>query len=140
MLTLRYPTPLLVSETRWALEDARLPVGGVNLFDCPLQGEPGLSLTHARELGRLTVEIRRQLKTVSAMVCHPHRIGIRNAVSVTLSNRDGKEINLLLMVVGQVTFPGQLASPRWVIEVTDSVDIVYLLLWLGELFNGPEMK
>lgn len=140
MLTLRYSTPLLVSETHRALGDTRLSVSGLHLFDCPLQGEPGLSLIHARELGRLTVEIRRQLKRVSAMVCHPHRIGMRNAVSVTLSNREGKEINLLVMVTGHVSFPAQLTSPRWVIDVTDSVDVVYLLLWLGELFNGPEMK
>ncbi|UPQ40181.1 hypothetical protein LV777_04095 [Providencia rettgeri] len=130
MLTLKYPTPVRAPKTALLPKDEHLYPGEFCLFDCPTQGEPALHQSHARSLGRLTTEIRRQLKTVSAMICHPHRVGLRNAVSVTLTNPNGLEVNLLLMVNGQVTFPERLDSPRWMIELTDSVDVVYLLLWL----------
>ncbi|WP_336844128.1 hypothetical protein [Providencia rettgeri] len=135
MLTLKYPMPVSVSENSEnpALQGAEQLTSGADcLFDCPLQGEPLLYQHHARELGWLMSEIRCRLKTVSGMVCHPHRVGRRNAVSVMLTDRTGQEINLLLMTTGKVVFPAELGAPRWMIEVTDSVDVVYLLLWLKD--------
>ena len=132
MLTLKYPMPAIVEDSQATTGEDPLYPGVFSLFDCPLQGEAALHQRHARELGRLMTEIRRQLKSVSHMVCHPHRVGMRNAASVTLTNDSGQEVNLLLMATGKVVFPARLTSPRWMIEVTDSVDVVYLLLWLKD--------
>lgn len=132
MLTLKYPMPSLVSENTVFPRGDSLTPDAFSLFDCFLQGEPLLFKHHARELRRLMREIRCRLKTVSRMVCHPHRVGRRNAVSVMLTDREEQEVNLLLMTTGKVVFPAELGSPRWMIEVTDSVDVVYLLLWLKD--------
>ncbi|EGT3611386.1 hypothetical protein FAP59_17480 [Morganella morganii] len=68
MLTLKYRMPALVTEVMEisALSDeAQLYPGRFSLSDCPLQGKPTLLNLYARELGRITTEIRRQLTTVT---------------------------------------------------------------------------
>lgn len=135
MLTLKYPLPVSVSENPALPDEERLTSGAFSLFDCPLQGEPFLYQHHARELGRLMTEIRRRLKTGSAMVCHPHRVGLRNCVSVTLSNMASQEINLLLLISGEVEFPRDYEMPRWTVQVTDGVDLLFLLLGLKEVMK-----
>lgn len=130
MLSLKYPFPEL--QTYPGLDDEDTPNAPFCLFDCPLQGVPALQKTHARSLGRMMTEIRRRLTTVTGMVCHPHRVGIRNYVSVTLSNDSQKEVNLLLLISGEVEFPQDYEPPRWTVQVTDGVDLLFLLLWLKE--------
>lgn len=132
MLTLKYPMPSLVSENTVFPGRDRLTPDAFSLFDCPLQGEPLLHQHHARELRQLMTEIRCRLKTVSRMVCHPHWVGLRNCVSVTLSNATSQEINLLLLISGEVEFPRDYEMPRWTVQVTDGVDLLFLLLWLKD--------
>lgn len=131
MLMLKCPTPDLRPEKPLEEADLQLP-GLFSLVDCPLQDIPTFSRQTARRLGQLVTEIRRRLKRVNAMVCHPHRIGARNCVSLTLSNASAQEVNLLLVVSGEICFPEDFRAPRWIIQVADAVDLIYLQLWLQD--------
>lgn len=131
MLMLKHPTPDLRPE-KPSEETFPHDPGLFSLVDCPLQGIPSFSRQTARRLGQLVTEIRRRLKRVNTMVCHPHRIGARNCVSLTLSNASAQEVNLLLVVSGEICFPEDFSAPRWIIQVADAVDLIYLQLWLQD--------
>ncbi|MEW5291569.1 acetyltransferase [Erwinia papayae] len=121
MMTLKYPAPQcddLLSHT---------------LFTLPLQGEPTVTRLTQRHLSRLRENIRLRIPGPLTLVCHPHRVGATNSVSLTLEGALKQRISILITVAGQVSWPDdeEYDHPRWYITVPDAVDLVYLVMWVG---------
>ncbi|MDC9604379.1 acetyltransferase [Xenorhabdus griffiniae] len=123
MLTLKYRVPMT---RRKADSDINL----FSVFDCQPQSCPSISEETVRSLGRLLTEIRRRLKKVYLMTCHPHRIGKSNCISINLEDGKGHDVNLLITVSGEHYWPKpeEYKHPRWFIHVADTTDAIYLIL------------
>ncbi|WP_261641003.1 acetyltransferase [Erwinia mallotivora] len=122
MMTLKYPAPQcndLLSHT---------------LFTLPLQGEPTVTRLTQRHLSRLRENIRLRIPGPLTLTCHPHRVGATNSVSLTLEGALKQRISILITVAGQVSWPDdeEYHHPRWYITVPDAVDLVYLVMWVGD--------
>ncbi|MBD2816331.1 acetyltransferase [Xenorhabdus sp. Flor] len=123
MLTLKYLVPM----TRHEVDPG---VALFSVFDCQPQACPSISEETSRSLGRLLTEIRRRLKKVHLITCHPHRIGKNNCISINLEDEQGHDVNLLITVSGEHQWPRpeEYKHPRWFIHVTDAIDAIYLIL------------
>ncbi|QCT21937.1 acetyltransferase [Jejubacter calystegiae] len=123
MMTLKYPAPQ--TEAVPVLPDG-------NVFTLPPQGEPRVSATTRENLQRLNAQIRRRLPGATTITCHPHRVGLSSCAAVTVEGRLRRAVNILITVSGQESWPDaeEYEHPRWYITVTDTADMVYLVLWL----------
>jgi hypothetical protein len=124
MMMLKYPAPQTEAEPF-------LPDG--NVFTLPPQGEPHVSATTRENLQRLNAQIRRRLPRATTITCHPHRVGLSSCVAVTVEGRLRRSVNILITVSGQESWPDEeeYEHPRWYITVTDTADMLYLVLWLN---------
>ncbi|QHM72630.1 acetyltransferase [Mixta tenebrionis] len=124
MLTLRYPTPQAFIFT----EDQPH-----NVFTLPLQSEPRISAETQANLRKLNRYIRQRLADPVTVICHPHRVGLSSCVAVTVEGRLRRTVNILINVSGQESWPTdeEYEHPRWYITVTDTADMLYLVLWLN---------
>ncbi|EAM2983596.1 hypothetical protein QL467_002259 [Salmonella enterica] len=125
-LVLKYPDPVVTGEN-----------GHGMLFDIPPQSAPVLPLTLQAEWNQLQSALRSRLKGEVMMTCHPHRIGHRGCVALCFQGEQGR-IDVLITVSGRAQFPQEedYLAPRWYIDVADMVDALYLVLWLGTLYEG----
>ncbi|EBD0364556.1 hypothetical protein QY625_004897 [Salmonella enterica] len=121
MVRLRYP----------AAEVAETGADGL-LFDSLPQSAPVTGYAQAVLLQQLVSHLRARLSGPVNIVCHPHRIGHRGSVAMTLEGETGR-VDLLITVNGRTLFPEEedYSAPRWYIDVVDMVDAVYLLLTLN---------
>ncbi|EBW5501916.1 hypothetical protein QLL71_004500 [Salmonella enterica] len=101
------------------------------LFDSLPQSAPVTGHAQAILLQQLINQLRSRLSGPVNIVCHPHRIGHRGSVAMTLEGATGR-VDLLITVNGRTLFPeeGDYSAPRWYIDVLDAVDAVYLMLTL----------
>ncbi|MBC3211046.1 hypothetical protein [Serratia fonticola] len=107
--------------------------GGV-LFEAPPQGNPRISEAHAAQLDELCGHVQARTRSVTSITCSPHRVGQHNCVAVKLVGATGC-INLLLTITGTLRWPTQqdyAQAPRWYINLSDAVDVVYLVTQLAE--------
>ncbi|NUU69143.1 acetyltransferase [Enterobacteriaceae bacterium BIT-l23] len=124
MMTLKYPVPQ-------ADPEPVMPDG--NVFTLPPQGEPRVSAFTRENLQRLNAQIRRRLPGATTIICHPHRVGLSSCVAVTVEGRLRRAVNILITVSGQESWPDEeeYELPRWYITVTDTADMLYLVLWMN---------
>ena len=110
---------------------------GSSVFTLPPQGEPSTTIATEQHLQRLHDHIRQRLSGPLIMTCHPHRVGMSNCVSVTLTGTGPESVNILITVSSPANWPGEneFSHPRWYISVPDSADMLYLILWLNGLDN-----
>ncbi|EFS2651894.1 hypothetical protein HX362_004823 [Salmonella enterica] len=101
------------------------------LFDSLPQSAPVTGQRYSVLLQQLTDQLRARLSGPVNIICHPHRIGHRGSVAMTLEGETGR-VDLLITVNGRTLFPeeGDYSAPRWYIDVVDMVDAVYLMLTL----------
>ncbi|WP_127958558.1 acetyltransferase [Serratia microhaemolytica] len=129
MITLTYPTPQMAGEE--SLDH--------HLFTLPPQGEPLVSASTQAHLQRLHWHIDQRLTRVVGLTCHPHRVGLSSCVAVTMKGKLHGIVNILITVSnGQENWPTEedYSHPRWYITVTDTADMLYLVLWLGRVGEG----
>ncbi|WP_240630053.1 acetyltransferase [Brenneria alni] len=130
MMTLKYPTPIVQTES------GHFPM----LFSLYPQGEAGISLQNDNALQQLRDAIRQRLPWQCNVTCHPHRIGNRGAVALHFEEEQGVGpcVDILISVAGTTSWPGptDYDHPRWYISVPDAVDVVYLVLYLKEMTAG----
>ncbi|EAO2672797.1 hypothetical protein E2U79_17680 [Salmonella enterica] len=103
------------------------------LFDSLPQSAPVTGRAQAVLLRQLINHLRARLSGVVNITCHPHRIGHRGSVAMTLEGESGR-VDLLITVNGRTLFPEEeeyTSAPRWYIDVVDAVDAVYLMLTLN---------
>ncbi|EKC7222289.1 hypothetical protein OP853_004834 [Salmonella enterica] len=102
------------------------------LFDSLPQSAPVTGQRYSVLLQQLTDQLRARLSGPVNIICHPHRIGHRGSVAMTLEGETGR-VDLLITVNGRTLFPeeGDYSAPRWYIDVVDMVDAVYLMLTLN---------
>ncbi|EAT4157164.1 hypothetical protein EUY23_24550 [Salmonella enterica] len=102
------------------------------LFDSLPQSAPVTGQRYSVLLQQLTDQLRARLSGQVNIICHPHRIGHRGSVAMTLEGETGR-VDLLITVNGRTLFPeeGDYSAPRWYIDVVDMVDAVYLMLTLN---------
>ncbi|EDW0699442.1 hypothetical protein NAK90_002028 [Salmonella enterica] len=103
------------------------------LFDSLPQSAPVTGRAQAVLLRQLIKHLRARLSGVVNITCHPHRIGHRGSVAMTLEGESGR-VDLLITVNGRTLFPEEeeyTSAPRWYIDVVDAVDAVYLMLTLN---------
>ncbi|EJF2227293.1 hypothetical protein M8C91_004929 [Salmonella enterica] len=122
MVRLRYP----------AAEVTEKGEDGV-LFDSLPQSAPVTGRAQAVLLQQLINHLRARLCGAVNITCHPHRIGHRGSVALTLEGESGR-VDLLITVNGRTLFPEEeeyTSAPRWYIDVVDAVDAMYLMLTLN---------
>lgn len=102
------------------------------LFDSLPQSVPVTGRRQAVLLQQLINQLRVRLSGPVNITCHPHRIGHRGSVAMTLEGETGR-VDLLITVNGRTLFPEEedYNAPRWYIDVVDMVDAVYLMLTLS---------
>lgn len=103
------------------------------LFDSLPQSAPVTGRAQAVLLQQLINQLRARLFGEVKITCHPHRIGHRGSVALTLEGESGR-VDLLITVNGRTLFPEEeeyTSAPRWYIDVVDAVDAVYLMLTLN---------
>ncbi|EEE2767319.1 hypothetical protein AAE115_002065 [Salmonella enterica] len=103
------------------------------LFDSLPQSAPVTGRAQAVLLQQLINQLRARLSGEVKITCHPHRIGHRGSVALTLEGESGRG-DLLITVNGRTLFPEEeeyTSAPRWYIDVVDAVDAVYLMLTLN---------
>ncbi|EDM8864326.1 hypothetical protein CXA05_09345 [Salmonella enterica subsp. enterica serovar Typhimurium] len=103
------------------------------LFDSLPQSAPVTGRAQAVLLQQLINHLRARLCGAVNITCHPHRIGHRGSVALTLEGESGR-VDLLITVNGRTLFPEEeeyTSAPRWYIDVVDAVDAVYLMLTLN---------
>ncbi|EDY5736201.1 hypothetical protein GQ105_005164 [Salmonella enterica] len=103
------------------------------LFDSLPQSAPVTGRAQAVLLQQLINHLRARLCGEVKITCHPHRIGHRGSVALTLEGESGR-VDLLITVNGRTLFPEEeeyTSAPRWYIDVVDAVDAVYLMLMLN---------
>ncbi|EAA8668896.1 hypothetical protein OOP60_005139 [Salmonella enterica] len=103
------------------------------LFDSLPQSAPVTGRAQAVLLQQLINQLRARLSGEVKITCHPHRIGHRGSVALTLEGESGR-VDLLITVNGRTLFPEEeeyTSAPRWYIDVVDAVDAVYLMLTLN---------
>ncbi|EBW6362357.1 hypothetical protein DPU24_16265 [Salmonella enterica subsp. enterica serovar Oranienburg] len=120
-MRLRYPAAEVVEKG-----------GNGLLFDSLPQSAPVTGHTQAVLLQQLITQLRERLSGTVNITCHPHRIGHRGSVAMTLTGETGR-VDLLITVNGRTLFPEEedYSAPRWYIDVVDMVDAVYLMLTLS---------
>lgn len=120
-MRLRYPAAEVVEKG-----------GNGLLFDSLPQSAPVTGHTQAVLLQQLITQLRERLSGTVNITCHPHRIGHRGSVAMTLAGETGR-VDLLITVNGRTLFPEEedYSAPRWYIDVVDMVDAVYLMLTLS---------
>ena len=125
MMTLKYPEPAIHEHS-----------GGA-LFTLSPQGEPGVLPATHQHLMRLRAMIRQRLNGPVIITCHPHRVGLSSCVAVTVEDRLRRVVNILITVSGQGSWQAEeeYEHPRWYITVTDTADMLYLVLWLGDILG-----
>lgn len=124
MITLTHPCPAV-----------HITPESQHLFTLSPQGEPYISVATQTHLQRLREQIRQRLSDDAvAVTCHPHRIGITSCVAIKLEGKC-RTINILITVSGQESWPPEeeYTHPRWYITVTDTADMLYLVLWLNNV-------
>lgn len=125
-MRLRYPAAEVVEQG-----------GNRLLFDSLPQSAPVTGHTQAVLLQQLITQLRERLSGTVSITCHPHRIGHRGSVAMTLEGETGR-VDLLITVNGRTLFPEgeDYRAPRWYIDVEDMVDTVYLMLLLSSGLEG----
>ena len=108
------------------------------LFDIPPQSAPVMSPSMLADLNELKGQLCHRLSGPVTVTCHPHRIGHRGSAALRFQGEQGR-IDVLITVSGRAQFPRaeDYLAPRWYIDVTDMVDALYLVLWLGEMTREP---
>ncbi|EAP0276238.1 hypothetical protein DMV52_10320 [Salmonella enterica] len=126
-LMLKYPDPMMTGEP-----------GHEVLFDIPPQSAPVINASLQAECQRLKTQLHARLSGQVTVMCHPHRIGHRGCVSLRFQGETGR-IDVLITVSGRTQFPQDedYHAPRWYIDLADMVDVLYLVLWLGEMEPCP---
>jgi len=128
-IVLKYPEPVAAGET-----------GHDVLFDIPPQSAPAIASPLLQACQVLKAKLHTQLSGSVTVTCHPHRIGHRGCVSLRFRGEQGR-IDVLIAVSGRTQFPEgeDFQAPRWYIDVADTVDALYLVLWLGEVEPEPSV-
>lgn len=121
-LVLKYPEPIVSGEQ-----------GHDMLFDIPPQSAPVIASGLQLSCQTLKTQLHARLTGEVTMTCHPHRIGHRGCVALRFQGDTGR-IDILVTVSGRTQFPQEedFITPRWYIDVADMVDVLYLVLWLGQ--------
>lgn len=124
MMTLKYPCPRTGGNAQNQ---------GSTVFTLPPQGEPWISAMTQASLHRLSGHIRQRLTGMATVTCHPHRVGVSHCVAITMEGKQRQTVNILITVSGQESWPDEedYRHPRWYIGVTDTADLLYLVLWLN---------
>lgn len=101
----------------------------------PPQGEPLISAITQANLRCLSEHIRQRLAGSVTITCHPLRVGLSSCIAMQVEDKFRQAVNILITVSGQESWPTdeEYTHPRWYITVTDSADILYLVLWLNSL-------
>ncbi|EAA4447548.1 hypothetical protein DPE66_16230 [Salmonella enterica subsp. enterica] len=108
--------------------DGNISSTGV-LFDAPPQGNPRISQCHHAQLEELCRQVRQRVGEKVTLTCSPHRVAGRNCLAVQAVGELGA-VNLLLTVNGSLRWPvaeDYEHALRWYINVSDAVDVVYLV-------------
>lgn len=124
---LKYPDPVMTGELSHEV-----------LFNIPPQSAPVMSASQQAECQFLKTQLHSRLSGQVTVTCHPHRIGHRGCVALRFQGETGR-IDVLITVSGRTQFPQEedYQTPRWYIDVADMVDVLYLVLWLGEMELCP---
>ncbi|MFJ5162303.1 hypothetical protein ACIP6T_24395 [Pantoea sp. NPDC088449] len=96
-----------------------------------------MTVTTSERLAALKNALRSRLKPPVTITGNPHRIGKSNCVSVHLEDSRGKRADILLTQVGRAGLPldHEFDSPRWYVNVPDAADMIFVTLWLNDLFK-----
>lgn len=131
MITLTHPCPRV-----------QITLGNQSntVFTLLPQGEPHMSVATQTNLQRLSEQIRQRLSDDAVVItCHPHRVGLTSCVAIKLEGKR-RAVNILITVSGQESWPleEEYTHPRWYITVTDTADMLYLVLWLNNVVYQSE--
>ncbi|NDL64260.1 hypothetical protein [Acerihabitans arboris] len=110
------------------------------VFDVPPQGEAHIGESDHRQVTRLCDEVCRRLQHPIIVSVRPHRVGMRNCLSVHLSDHAGKALDLLITLTGNTVWPDDeeyARGARWYINLPDATDMLWLLKALEDI-TGKE--
>ncbi|HBD1844101.1 TPA: acetyltransferase [Salmonella enterica] len=111
----------------------------VSLFALQAQGCPVMSAENAIRLSDLREAIAERVSSPVTVTCHPHRVGLRNNMSIHIEDSSENYVDILITIGGNsvISWPSQddFIHPRWYITVPDAVDALYLTLYLNTIFS-----
>ena len=100
------------------------------VFDVPPQGGAYIGESDHRQVNKLCSEICRRLQQPVILSVLPHRVGTKNCLSVHLSDRENKTLDLLITITGNTVWPDDeeyARGARWYINLPDATDMLWLL-------------
>ncbi|MDR3430748.1 MAG: hypothetical protein P4L95_02380 [Rouxiella aceris] len=110
------------------------------MFDVHPQGEAHIGESDHLHLVKLCEKVRTRLTPPLAMSMRPHRVGMRNCLSLHLSNNIGVTLDLLITLTGNTVWPDDneyAKGTRWYVNLTDATDMMWFLKTL-ELMTFQE--
>lgn len=113
------------------------------IFGAPPQGRATIRESEHARLVSLEQEIRRRLEKPVIYSLYPHRVGRRCCISLHLGDAQGKTLDILLTITGNISWPTEAdykSGIRWHICVPDATDMMWVL-WninriAGEMGKG----
>lgn len=106
------------------------------VFDVPPQGGARIGESDQLQLNKLCDRVLKRLQQPVIVSIRPHRVGVRNCLSIHMGDNEGKGLDLLITLTGNTVWPDEdeyARGARWYINLPDATDMMWTLKTLENI-------